>query len=127
MSDARFVEVFARPEDMQDTAVALLAAAKDHPEVVATVSGGFRVPADVADAAGYGTGTDGSVDAAKAESDTAGDQPVLAADDDRDAPADANPTATFAEAQARTAEMRGEDSPQAKVKAAAPAAKRTAK
>lgn len=62
-----FVEVFVNPEDMHATAVQLLEAAGDTPEVVATVSGGFRVPADVAAKAGITTGDDNAVDVAAVE------------------------------------------------------------
>lgn len=53
--DDETVEIYPAPEDMKDTATRLLAAADDLDlpvEVVATVSGGFRVPAEVAKKAG---------------------------------------------------------------------------
>lgn len=118
MSEPKYVEVFARPEDMQDTAIQLLAAAGDTPEVVATVSGGFRVPAEVAAAAGISTADDGAVDAAKVESDTATSvaYPRLAHGIEDPEPAqlvDANPSVTLPAAQELTERLTGSPTEQA--------------
>lgn len=79
---AEFVEIYASGADQPGIARKLLDAAADRPEVVRTVSGGFRVPADVADAAGFSAGDPDAVDAratagaALAQTAIDGDSPV---------------------------------------------------
>jgi hypothetical protein len=58
-----FVDVYALSADQPEVARKLLAAAGDQPEVVRTVADGFRVPASVAEAAGYTPGSNEVVDA----------------------------------------------------------------
>lgn len=63
----QFVEIFTADADQPEVARKLLEAAGDAPEQVATVFGGFRVPAAIAEAAGYSASEDGAVDAMAVE------------------------------------------------------------
>jgi hypothetical protein len=63
MSESDYVEVYVPPEEMAEAARQLLDAAGDTPERVLTISGGFRVPADVASAAGLSPSEENAVDA----------------------------------------------------------------
>lgn len=72
-----FVEIFTAPADAPEVARKLLAAAGDDQEAVRTTSDGFRVPAAIAEAAGFGPG----------------DEDVVAEDED-DEPADDEPETT---------------------------------
>lgn len=71
-SPAEYVEILAAPADQGPIARKLLAAADAagiEQDVVRTTSDGFRVPASIADAAGYGTSDAGAVDARLAGGD----------------------------------------------------------
>jgi hypothetical protein len=62
-----WVEVYVPPADLGDTARALLDAAGDDPveaDKVQTLSGGFRVPRDIADRAGVSPTDDNAVNPA---------------------------------------------------------------
>jgi len=66
----QFVEIFAANADQPDISRRLLAACDElgvAQESVATVFQGFRVPADVAEAAGFSASEDGAVDAMAVE------------------------------------------------------------
>jgi hypothetical protein len=56
VSEPQFVDIYALPVDQPTIARELLAAAGDQQELVRTISEGFRVPADIAAAAGYAAG-----------------------------------------------------------------------
>jgi hypothetical protein len=65
VTETEYVEVYVPPEDMRDTARKLLEAAGENRaqiERVETISGGFRVPKEIADAAGVSAGDDNAVD-----------------------------------------------------------------
>jgi len=64
-----YVDVYVKNGDQQETARRLLDAAGTEPDTVDTITGGFRVPAPVAAAAGYGPGEATSVDAENVEGD----------------------------------------------------------
>jgi hypothetical protein len=68
VAETEYVEVYVPPEDMQQTARKLLDAAGDtraEIERVETISGGFRVPKEIADAAGVSADDDNAVDPAE--------------------------------------------------------------
>jgi hypothetical protein len=58
-----FVDIYAAPADQPPIARKLLEAAGDNPDVVRTIGDGFRVPAEIAAAAGYGPSDEAAVDA----------------------------------------------------------------
>jgi hypothetical protein len=67
-----FVEVYVSPEEMPEVARQLLdAAGEERVERVETISGGFRVPRDIADAAGVSPFDDTAVDPARTGSQAA--------------------------------------------------------
>lgn len=73
----QFVEIFTAPADQPEVARKLLEAAGDDQEAVRTTSDGFRVPAAIAVAAGFGPGDeDVAEEPADDEPDTPADGPV---------------------------------------------------
>lgn len=72
MTSPDYTEIYAAPVDQPAIARKLLAAADSagiEQDVVRTTSDGFRVPASIAEAAGYSTSDAGAVDARKAGGD----------------------------------------------------------
>jgi hypothetical protein len=76
VSEQDYVEVYAPPGEQREVARQLLEAAGDDRDRVETVTGGFRVPAGVAEAAGLSPSEGGSVDAAAAGRTTEGSAEV---------------------------------------------------